>query len=72
MQTFDIYRGYDTNLKARLAVGYSFAHAKSKAKYLALNANLHEIPYDVYQCSEITVRDALGRLRFKVNLRASA
>ena len=70
MKIFNIYKGYDRDLSAKLGVAYSMAQAKRKAKNFALNANMQAIPYDVYKCEVITVRDVLGGLRFEVNLRA--
>ena len=60
MQTFNIYRGYDRVLSAKLDVAYSMTEAKRKAKQYASK----------YQTSTITVRDVLGGLRFEVNLKA--
>tara|TARA_R100001443_G_scaffold10217_1_gene19723 strand:- start:1957 stop:2199 length:243 start_codon:yes stop_codon:yes gene_type:complete len=69
MQTFNIYKGYDRDLTAKLGVAYSMAEAKRKARNFAFNANLLAIPSDQYQASVITVRDVLGGLRFEVNLK---
>jgi len=60
MQTFNIYRGYDRNLSAKLETVYSLAEAKIKARQYASQ----------YQTFPITVRDVLGGLRFEINLRA--
>ena len=60
MQTFNIDRGYDRSLSAKLETVYSLAEAKIKARQYASQ----------YQTFPITVRDVLGGLRFEINLRA--